>query len=125
MRTANIRERREEVLLLLDTRIACLLVDRPDAEALRAQLLRLRDKLAREPVTSDTLSRIEALILDTRLREGVPQDRVAASAEPAEATTVTGARARGSSAPPEAVARCVAGMAGGLGLTELVLRLLI
>jgi hypothetical protein len=52
----------DDILRLLDTRIACLMVDRPDASNLRPALLRLRGKLLQERLDGATLSKVEATL---------------------------------------------------------------
>lgn len=62
MRMWESEPRQDEVLRMLDTRIACLLVDRPGTEALRRHLFVLREKLARECVDTATLAQVEATV---------------------------------------------------------------
>ena len=54
--------RQDDVLRVLDTRLACLLVDRRGPEALRHNLACLRRKLASEPVDPATLAQVEATV---------------------------------------------------------------
>lgn len=114
----EIGDRQEEVLRLLDTRMACLLVDRSNAEALRPQLLRLREKLAQEALEPATLDQVEALVFDPRHRDGQSTLADARGAKPA-------AKASRQQPPSsELVARSVAGLAGMLVLADLILRVL-
>lgn len=52
----------EDLLRLLDTRMACLLVDRPGGDPLRHCLEQLRERMSREPLDRDTLTQVEALV---------------------------------------------------------------
>jgi hypothetical protein len=62
---ASARTPRQEALLrLLDTRIACLMVDRPATEVLRRDLLRLRDRLARQRLDTACLRQVETLLAE-------------------------------------------------------------
>ncbi len=53
------RTPQEDVLRLLDTRLACLMVDRRDSRDLRPALFQLREKLAREDLDAATLADVE------------------------------------------------------------------
>ena len=54
--------RQDDVLRLLDTRLACLLVDRQDGRALRPKLFKLREMLLQTPLDSATLDEVEAYV---------------------------------------------------------------
>ncbi len=56
------RQRQEEVLLLLDMRLACLLVDRKASDSLREHLFQLRRKLERDLVDGQTLTAVESTV---------------------------------------------------------------
>jgi hypothetical protein len=60
------RPRQDEVLRLLETRMACLLVDRPGTEALRRHLFVLREKLSNENVDPAMLAEVEATVRNLR-----------------------------------------------------------
>lgn len=65
----------DDVLRLLDTRIACLMVDRRDTSKLRPALFQLREKLLQDNLDSKTLARIERTV-----REMLPPGTARASA---------------------------------------------
>jgi hypothetical protein len=54
----------EDVLRLLDTRLACLLVDRADTAKLRPALFQLRKKLTQERLDRKTLAKVEQSLHD-------------------------------------------------------------
>lgn len=56
------RQRQEEVLLLLDMRLACLLVDRGGSDRLRQHLFLLRGKLENESLDGETLTAVETTV---------------------------------------------------------------
>ncbi|RDD60908.1 hypothetical protein [Ferruginivarius sediminum] len=58
--------RQDDVLRLLETRMACLLVDRPGTESLRRHLFVLREKLANETIDRATLAQVEATVRELR-----------------------------------------------------------
>jgi len=62
----------DAMLRLLDTRMACLLVDRPRGDPLRQHLERLRDRLAREPLDAQTLAKVETTVRALARRDTVP-----------------------------------------------------
>ena len=59
MPKAETRTPQEDVLRLLDTRLACLMVDRRESRDLRPALFQLREKLAREDLDTATLADVE------------------------------------------------------------------
>lgn len=62
MTTTTLPQQQEAVLRLLDTRMACLLVDRPSTEVLRRNLFALREKLARDRLDPKTLRKVEVTV---------------------------------------------------------------
>jgi hypothetical protein len=97
--------RQEALLRLLDTRIACLMVDRPATEVLRRDLLRLRDRLARQRLDTASLRQVETLLAE--LRAPAP----GGSAVPAGARSWRGRWSRRPSLPGRTASR-LAGLSG-------------
>lgn len=66
MNVTGTARRQDEVLRLLETRMACLLVDRPGTEALRRHLFVLREKLSNESLDPAMLAEVEATVRELR-----------------------------------------------------------
>jgi hypothetical protein len=91
--------RQDALMRLLDTRIACLMVDRPATEVLRRDLLRLRKTLAHRPLDSAALKQVEQLLAELTTAPGVRPASVAR-------------RGLGQRAAPPWTASGLAGMSG-------------
>lgn len=83
------RSRQEDVLRLLDTRLACLMVDRRESRDLRPALFQLRNKLAREDLDNATLADVERTVTAI-----LPRGSARASSSLARDSTRTQARLR-------------------------------
>lgn len=81
MNEAHAPSTQDHVLRLLDTRMACLLVDRPGTDPLRRQLERLRSRLMREPLDARTLAKVEATVRALARRETAPAPLPAARSQ--------------------------------------------
>lgn len=83
------RQRQEEVLLLLDMRLACLLVDGKGSGALREHLFQLRRKLEQDLLDTQTLAAVESTV--RALTQQPKPKPVRASAKPPKWHQVTSA----------------------------------
>lgn len=79
----------EDVLRLLDTRIACLMVDRRQSRHLRPQLFKLREKLLNENLDQRTLADVERTV-----KEILPPGTARAESKLARDSARTRARLR-------------------------------
>jgi hypothetical protein len=110
---ARRRQARQEALLrTLDTRMACLLVDRRGGEVLRRNLFALRDRLTRETLDPATLAEVEATVRALAPRPSAPKRQPGSGVQPAARPP---RRAAGALA-----ARAVSGALGASGLLLLV-----
>lgn len=110
MTASTLPPQQEAVLRMLDTRMACLLVDRPATEVLRRNLFALRDKLSRERLDAATLREVE-----TAVRALTPRQTI--DGAPMALDEPGGATARW---PTDLMGRALSGMAGVSGIALLI-----
>lgn len=109
----------DELLRLLDTRMACLLVDRPATELLRRQLFALRDRLARERLDRATLREVDTAVRALAPRQTIDGEPLG----PTPAVRPKDARQARPARPPARLGRALSGVAGLSGLALLVMQM--